>query len=98
MRSKHDIGFFIGNGLDHLVDRRRSKRILRTRTRFARFQYGRTGRYVAHLKDLRPAETEKSVPDNQAFLVGGELPRNRLHAEGPATRHNRHGVSVVDPL
>ena len=98
MRCKHDIRLFIGNGLNYLVDRRRSKRILWARTRFTRLQDRRARRYAAHIKDLRPTETEKSVPDDQAFLAGGELTRDRLHAKGPATRDDRNGVGVVNPL
>ena len=30
------------------------------------------------------------------MLIGGELAGYRLHAEGPATGHNRNRVGVVD--
>ena len=39
-------------------------------------------------KNLCPAIAEPSVSDDQAFPAGGELPGDRLHAEGSASGNN----------
>jgi len=55
-------------------------------------------RDLAHVEDLRPAEAEPAVADHHDMLSGGELARDRLHAEGATAGHQRHRMGFVDLL
>ena len=53
---------------------------------------------LAHLENLRPAEAEPAIADNQDFLFGRELARDRFHAKGAAAGDDDRGLGVVDAL
>ena len=56
----------------------------------------RRRRDAAHVEDLRPAVAEPAVAHDQHLLAGGELARDRLHAEGAAAGHEHRRARVVD--
>ena len=98
MRREHDVGPELPDGGDRLGDRHGRKGCLGTLPDPACLQDPRVARDPPHLEDLRPAEAEPAVADDQAALVGRELPRDGLHPERAAARHDDGGARVVDRL
>ncbi|MNY21134.1 hypothetical protein D3C86_1546580 [compost metagenome] len=98
MRGAHQLRLFRPDGRQHFGDRRRGEGGLGAGLDRPGLEHPGLGRNVAHLENLRPAVAEPAVADHQALLPAGQLARHRLHAEGAAAGHYRHGVGVVDLL
>src|SRR5690554_1905160 len=58
-------------------------------------QHCGAGGDAAHLENLCPPIAEPSGSDHQAFFVGGKLPRDGFHAEGPAAGYNDGRLCAV---
>ena len=96
VRRKDQVGSLGGDRRDNLFDRRRGEGGVGTVFDLAGFEYGVGRRDVAGLEDLRPAEAEPAVADDQAIPAGSELAGNRFHAKRAAARHDNDGGGVVD--
>src|SRR5690606_31063146 len=69
-----------------------------TRLRLLGSQHSRLGRYVSHIENLAPAETEPAIAYHQAMLARRKLPGHRLHAVGSTTRHDNRRLRVIHLL
>ena len=96
MRREDKAGLFGTDRGDDRLDRCRCKGRLCAVALPAGFKHAATGRDAAHLENLRPAEAEPAVADDEAFLVGGELAGDGLHAEGAAAGDDDRGPGVIN--
>ncbi len=98
VRGEDNVRLVLTDGGDNLFDRGRREGRLGAAANLAGLEHGAFGGNAAHLENLRPAETEPAVADDQHLLAGGELAGHRFHAESAAARHDDGGLGVIDLL
>jgi hypothetical protein len=96
MRCKDQIRLVFPDRSDHVFDRRRCIGSLSSLFDRTRLQHDRFRRNAAHVENLRPAETEPAIADDQTLPVRCELPGNGFHAESAAARDDNGRLRVVD--
>ena len=95
MRRKHQCGFFAADGFDHFVDGgRRPGRLGISAGGTGLADNDLTGD-AAGFENLAPAVAEKSVAQDQHFLVLSELARHRFHAIGAAAGNDGRCVGFI---
>ena len=90
-----DLGTVALDGLDHLVDRRRGPGSVPLVGHRAGAADGRLAGHGPGVEDLRPAVGEQTVADDEAAPPGRQLPGDRFHGVGAATRDDRDRLGAV---